>query len=213
MEKSINVLERLASALGRKDQVPNQELAEELATIQDKAGIKTLVENLGAKKAIANDCIKVLYEVGERNPDLISGYVDEFVALLTHKNNRLQWGAMTALYWAAQAKPDKVYAQIVTILSAAEHGSVITRDYAVNILIHLASLPKYAQDAFSLLVEQLVNCPVNQLPMYAERALPVVTTQNEKRFIETLEKRLIEVEKDSKRKRLEKVIKKANTNK
>ena len=45
--------------------------------------------------------------------------------------------------------------------------------------------------------------------MYAELALPIITDPNKKKFSEILQSRLNEVEKESKRKRLEKVIKKS----
>ena len=43
-----------------------------------------------------NDCIKV-YEVSEISAALIADYANNFIALLDHKNNRLQWGAMTVI--------------------------------------------------------------------------------------------------------------------
>jgi hypothetical protein len=65
-----SVFDRLASVLGRKDQAPNQELARELATDRNEHAIKELLENLFHEtKAIQNDCIKVLYEVGALEPD------------------------------------------------------------------------------------------------------------------------------------------------
>lgn len=210
MEKTVNVLERLASALGRKDEKPNQKLAEEIVAAEDTVSIKILINGLQQKKAVAHDCIKVLYEIGERNPVLIASYLEEFMKLLKHKNNRLQWGGMVALYWIAQTKPAEIYNHIVDILAAVASGSVITRDYAVNILIHLASLPAYTSNALSLLIEQLVQSPVNQLPMYAERALPVITQESKERFLNTLTTRLNDIDKESKRKRVEKVIKKVN---
>jgi 3-dehydroquinate dehydratase len=61
----MSVLNRLAHSLGRRDEVPNQELARELAAKKNKAGIKEIAENLWNKdKNIQADCIKVLYEVG-----------------------------------------------------------------------------------------------------------------------------------------------------
>ncbi|HAS44995.1 MAG TPA: hypothetical protein DCS93_31225 [Microscillaceae bacterium] len=210
MEKSVNVLDKLASALGQRDEAPNIALAEAIATTEDQEAIAALVGGLQQKKATANDCIKVLYEIGERKPALIVDYLEDFKALLFHKNNRLQWGAMTALYWISKAKPDKVYAHLVQIMEAADKGSVITRDYAINILIELASCAPYANDAQDLLLEQFRQSPVNQLPMYAERALPIITEAYRTRFAEVLIQRLNDVEKASKRKRLEKVLKHLN---
>ncbi|MNY40032.1 hypothetical protein D3C86_1747480 [compost metagenome] len=114
---------------------------------------------------------------------------------------------MTALSSITLHDPAAIVEQLVKIIDAADNGSVITKDQAVAILIKLGSMDKYAEDAFSLLVEQLKSCPTNQLPMYAENAKPIVNEQNKEFFINTLSSRLNEIEKESKRKRVEKVIK------
>ena len=55
-------------------------MAEELCRSTDTAGIKEIVVGfIGEDKAIANDCIEVLYEIGERKPELIADYVYEFI--------------------------------------------------------------------------------------------------------------------------------------
>lgn len=205
----MSVLEKLASSLGRRDEVPNQKLAKQIADKKDKKAVQELVENLKNKnKDIQNDCIKVLYEIGECKPALIAEYANEFFALLNHKNNRLQWGAMTAINSITLANPKLVYASIAKIVAAADKGSVITKDYAVNILISLCSVNQYADNAFALLNEQLLQSPTNQLPMYAEKAIPIINESNKNVFIKTLASRLDDIEKDTKRKRVEKVIKK-----
>ena len=57
----MTVLNRLASSLDSRDQVPNQELAKAIAEKNEKEAVKELVENLLNKStAIQNDCIKVL---------------------------------------------------------------------------------------------------------------------------------------------------------
>jgi len=180
-----------------------------VAAAKDKTAVRELVDNLSNKnKDIQNDCIKVLYEIGETAPSLIASYSSEFLALLDHKNNRLQWGAMTALSSITLEDPETIYASLPKIIEAANKGSVITKDYAVNILIRLCSLKQYAQGAFTLLNEQLLGSPVNQLPLYAERAMPVINNANSKQFIRTLTLRLADMDKESKRKRVERVIKK-----
>ncbi|MEX0315421.1 MAG: hypothetical protein AB3N18_14690, partial [Allomuricauda sp.] len=190
------------------DEVPNQELANEIVLTQDKGAVKKLVENLTNKKAIQNDCIKVLYEIGQQAPKLISNYIDEFIVQLGSKNNRLQWGAMTALGTITGERPNEIYAALPTILSVADKGSVITKDHAVNILIKLCSIDGYADNAFHLLMEQLLKSPTNQLPMYAERAIPIINDKNKVLFTKTLKSRLDDIEKETKRKRVEKILKK-----
>ncbi|MCB9264683.1 MAG: hypothetical protein H6558_06645 [Lewinellaceae bacterium] len=203
----MSILHKLSSSLGRRDEVPNQELAREVAGAEDKKAIKELVDNLANKsKAIQNDCIKVLYEVGALKPGLIAGYTPHFLPLLQSKNNRLQWGAMTALNYISNLKPEEIYAHLSQILAAADKGSVITRDNAVGILINLAARPEYKEEALPLLLEQIQSSPPNQVPMYAERALPVIDAQQREEFVSTLQSRLEDMEKESKRKRVEKVI-------
>ncbi|WP_420603597.1 hypothetical protein [Flagellimonas sp.] len=74
----MSVIDKLSSSLNRRDEVPNQELAKEIVLSQDKEAVKVLIENLSNKKAIQNDCIKVLYEIGEQAPQLISAHINEF---------------------------------------------------------------------------------------------------------------------------------------
>ena len=86
----MSILNKLASALDRRDELPNEELAKQIADKNDNEAVKELVANLSNKrKDIQNDCIKVLYEIGERKPALIAAYAKEFIDLLASRNNRL----------------------------------------------------------------------------------------------------------------------------
>jgi len=205
----MSVINKLATSLNRRDEVPNQELAKQIAGKNNKAAVQELIDNLSNKnKDIQSDCIKVLYEIGELKPALLAPYAKDLIALLSSKNNRLQWGAMTALNTITAEEPKMIYSALPKIIAAADGGSVITKDHAVNILINLCSVKQYAEAAFTLLIEQLLNSPTNQLPMYAEKAMPVINEKNKTAFIKTLSSRLNDIEKDTKRKRVEKVIKK-----
>lgn len=203
----MSILDKLASALGRRDEVPNQELAQQLIMSSDKNAIKLLVENLKNRdKHIQSDCIKVLYEIGEHEPKLIAPYANDFINLLKSKNNRLVWGAMTALDGIASVNPKDIYDNLAAILDAADKGSVITKDHGVSILIKLAAIKDYTTDALVLLLDTLKGCATNQLPMYAESAAPVVIETHKKDYVKVLTSRLGDIEKESKRKRVEKVI-------
>ena len=94
------------------------------------------------------------------------------------------------------------------IIEVADKGSVITNDHCVGILITLCSTKEYREGAFALLIERLKISPVNQLPMYAENALPIVNSKNKTTFIKILHSRLPDIDKDTKRIRIEKIIKK-----
>ena len=204
----MNVIDKLACSLGQRSEVPNIELAGEIVKKKDKKAVTVLIGLLSQKnKDIQNDAVKVLYEIGETDPGLISAYLKNFLDLLDHKNNRLQWGAMTAINSIVPEDPDAVYRSLPRIIEAADKGSVITKDNAVNILVRLGALKKYADDSLFLLSEQLKKAFINQLPMYAERMLPLITEKNKAAFIKILRSRIIEIEKESGRKRVEKLIK------
>ncbi|MGG0176831.1 hypothetical protein [Gottfriedia acidiceleris] len=206
----MTVIEKLASSIGRRDEEPNIELAIKVVDHNDENAVKELIENLSNKsKSIQNDCIKVLYEIGERKPSLLTEYIDQLFLLLDSKNNRLQWGAMTAINSITNVAPEKIFSKIEKIIEVGDKGSVITKDQVVNILIKLCSSKVYEKQAFKLLIEQLVKSPTNQLPMYAERSMPIINGENKKLFVEILTSRLDDIEKETKRKRVEKVILKA----
>jgi len=207
----MSVLNRLSSSLGRRDEVPNQELAQDLAARKDKAGIREVAENLWTRdRNIQADCIKVLYEVGSIDPGLIAAYTEDFARLLRSKNNRLVWGGMTALAEVAKTDPDAIYPHLDAIKKAKETGSVITVDHAISALAHTAIKEEYNQLIFPYLVKHLSGCRPKELPQHAEKTLPAVNASNKADFIKVLEKRLEDLS-GSGRARVKKVIKQANT--
>jgi len=204
----MNVLEELASAKGRRDERPNVLLARRLATGKEPDAISTLVDALEkGTKAIQGDAIKVLYEIGEVAPSLITPHTRKFAALLQHPNNRLAWGAMTALDAIASERPADVHAYLDDILAAAGSGSVITRDHAVAILVRLCGVARYRPKAFGELLRMLKSSPVNQLPMYAERVATVSKGSDREALRRLLDLRVKDLQKDSQKKRLLKVLK------
>jgi uncharacterized protein YfcZ (UPF0381/DUF406 family) len=205
----MSILPKLASALGRRDEIPNQQLAAEIVKKNDKKAVTELIENLNNKnKQIKSDCIKTLYEIGEIKPALISDHIPAFKTLLKHKDNRMIWGGMSALDRICSVNPAGIYKILPHILDAADTGTVITKDNAVSILTRLASDKRYANEALPLLLEQLRNCASNQLAMYAENAIAVIPDNHKKDFIHMLTRRIPGIEKETKQKRIEKVIKK-----
>ena len=188
----MSVIDKLAHSLGRRDEVPNQELAHELAAKKDKKGIREIAENLWNKdKNIQADCIKVLYEVGVLEPNLIAEYADDFVKCLRSKNNRLAWGGMTALAEVAKANPDMVFKNLNAIKKAKETGSVITVDNAISTLAYTAAAnAKYNEAIFPYLLNHLSSCRPKEVPQHSEKTLPAVNASNKNEFIKVLEKRM-----------------------
>jgi hypothetical protein len=188
----MSILNRIASLQNRRDEVPNQELARHLAAGRDKTGIHEIAENLwNKKKDIQSDCIKVLYEIGYIEPELITGYAEDFIKLLKSKNNRLAWGAMIALSATAKVDPETIFKNLDVIKKAKETGSVISVDNAVSVLAITASAKQqYNKAIFPDLLSHLSTCRPKEVPQHAERTFPAVNAGNKNEFIKVLEKRM-----------------------
>lgn len=202
-----SILPLLASSLSRRDEHPNIDLAQRIVDENNSAAVAELVENLSNKsKDIRFDCIKTLYEIGARKPGLIAEYVHHFLNLLDSKENRLQWGGMTALSTIAQSKPAELFEALGKIIDTADKGTVVTRDHSMKIMAQLAQVDAYNEDVVPLMIEQVLASPVNQLPMYVEFTAPVVRSGQEEEFIAAIQTRLAELDLEPKRRRLEKVL-------
>lgn len=201
----MSVLGRLASALGRNDERPNVELAETLAASPDAAAVAELVAALDGPAALANDAIKVLYELGERRPELVALYAEEFIAQLGSRNNRMVWGALSAIDTVATVRAEEVIVALDTILAAADAGSVIAKDKANAILVKLA-MAGHGDQVLPILISRLGDAAPNQFPTYAEQIATVVDAEQKPRLIEVLEARLPGVEGSAKRSRVEKLL-------
>lgn len=198
---------RLASTLGRRDEQPNIELAEDLAQSGNRNGVQELVDILTNGKGPAkSDAIKVLYEVGERDPSLIVDHTDALLGLLEARNNRLVWGALTALACICRIAPDRIFAQLELILAAADKASVIAKDQAFAILVNLVAREGYADQVIPITLSRLQSAATNQLPMYAEQAARTMPAESRGALRTVLESRLNDEMPASKRKRIEKVL-------
>jgi hypothetical protein len=187
----MSVLNRIAYLQNRRDEVPNQELARELAEQKDRAGIREIAENLWNRdKNIQADCVKVLYEIGYLDPSLIADYADDYLKLLRSRNNRLVWGGMIALSTVADLKADVIHAHLDEILKAMHAGSVITVDNAVKTLALAASNEAYRPAIFPHLLEHLRTCRPKDVPQHSEKSLPAVDASNKAVFMAVLEKRV-----------------------
>lgn len=203
------MIERIASNLRRSDEEPNIELAILLCTTKNTEGIKEIVYGLKYKNTqIANDCIKVLYEIGEREPELISEYVYDFIQLLKSKNNRLVWGSMTALSKIAYLKPEEIYNNLDSVIKAYENGSVITVDNAISVFAEICKInDKYEKVVCKLIFKHLETCRPKEVAQHSERAFICVNSNNSKEFMDVLLKRKESLT-DTQIKRVNKLIKK-----
>ncbi len=207
----MSVLQRIAYYQNRRDEAPNQQLARELAAARDKNGVREIAKNLWNENAhVSNDCLKVLYEIGYLEPALIAPYVNDFLKLLTQKNNRLVWGSMIALSTIAALQAAAVFKRVGEIMCVIERGSVITRDNGIKTLAIVAAQSEtYRKKIFPYLVKQLKACRPKEIPQYAEHIVVAVNTKNRNEFVRALERRLPEMP-PSRAARIRRVIKKVN---
>jgi hypothetical protein len=188
----MSVLNQIAYFQDRRDEVPNQELAHRLAETQDRAGIQEIAGNLrNDNAAIQSDCIKVLYEIGYLDPQLIASYAAYFLDLLHSRHNRLVWGSMIALSTIAGPAADAIDPRRAEVMRAMEQGSVITVDAGVATLAGLAATSAERRQAiFPYLLEHLRTCRPKDVPQHAEKIVVAVDASHRDEFIRTLERRL-----------------------
>jgi hypothetical protein len=206
------VLNKIAHFQNRRDEVPNQELARQLAQQEDREGIREIAENLWNEESdIQADCIKVLYEIGYLKPELVAGYASSYIRLLKSRNNRLVWGGMIALSTVAKLAADELEAHVPEILRVMARGSVITVDSGVLTLASIASTSKERREViFPHLLQHLRSCRPKDVPQHSEKSLAAVDGDNKEAFIAVLEKRLEDLT-GAQQKRVRKVIKEAGT--
>jgi hypothetical protein len=205
----MSVLNQIAFYQNRRDEIPNQELARQLADDRDKTGIKEIAENLWTKnKNVQSDCLKVLYEIGYIDPDLIADYVEDFLSLLESRNNRMVWGAMIALGSIAGTRPHEIWAKIDDVLHVFDQGSLITVVWGFRVLAAVAAADEtYSQKLFPILIAQLQKCIPRDVPTHAESMLCAVNPGNQPEFLAVLAARQPEMS-PAQASRLKKVIRK-----
>jgi hypothetical protein len=205
---SMSVLNKISYFQKRRDEVPNQELARELVETKNNKGIQEMVENLWNKnKSVRSDCLKVLYEIGYINPNLIAEYVDEFLKLLKDKENRMVWGAMIGLATIAEQRPREIWQHIDDVIEVIDQGTLITFVWGIKTLARVAATDKkYRQKLFPVLIGYLQKCFPRDLPLHAESVRCAVDQSNLAEFLAVLEARQVEL-KPSQLARLKKLIK------
>ena len=184
----MSVIRRIAYFQGRGDERPNQDLARSLARSRNREAIREIAENLHSpNRNIQSDCLKVLYEIGYLNPSLIAGYVDEFLDLLTSKNNRTVWGGMIALATVSPLKPGAIGKRLGEVVQAVEGGTLITVVWGVKVLATVAGAERrFRAKSLPVLKRVLTSCLPRDVPMHAESILTVIDVADRKPFLAIL---------------------------
>lgn len=186
----MTVLQRIAFFQNRRDEVPNQELAHQLAAAGDREGIREIAENLWNEEPnVQSDCLKVLYEIGYLNPSLIASYGQDFLKLLGSRNNRLVWGAMIALSTIAKIKSEDIFPHADEIIQVMAAGTVITNDAGMRTLAGIAGQKDaYRARLLPYLLERFSNSRPVDAPRYAEIILAAVGPAEKADFLARLDR-------------------------
>lgn len=190
----MSYIEKTAYHRNIRNEIPNQELAKELAETDNIDGVNEIAEYLYDKnKSISSDCIKVLYETGYLKPELIQQHVDVFLDLLSSKINRMVWGGMIALSTIAQLKADEIFQKIDFVLDIIVKGTVITQVSGIMTLVGVALADKkYKEKLLPILFDYLEKCRPVDFAKRTETILPLIISEDEKFVIE----RIIEIKKE-----------------
>jgi hypothetical protein len=191
----MSVLNKIAYFQNRRDEVPNQELAKTLTANKDRKGIREIAANLWNKNPqVQSDCLKVLYEIGFRKPELVAAFAGDFLKLLQSKNNRLVWGGMIALSAIAEIKAGEIFLHVNAIKRAMANGSVITLDNGIKTLAIIASKgERHQKQLFPFLLKYLASCRPKDVPQYAEKILVAANAKNKKALLKALNHRLVDL--------------------
>ncbi len=207
----MSISEKLTSHRGKRNKEQNKTLAREIADNDLTGSVAELVELLDHKdNAVQSDAIELLYETGYLKPELIKPHIEKFTELLAGRNNRLVWGAMIALSSIAGTAPKEIFGKLEKIKPAIDRGSVITKDAGVLLLAHCAAVEDQKEKVLPLLLNELSICPPKQLPQYLEKSLIAVDGRNKEKFTGLINRRIGEINKESRVKRIEKVLKEIN---
>ena len=164
------VLNRIAFYQNRRDEVPNQELARDLAERRDLAGIKEIIGNINSKNHnVRSDCLKVLYEVAYRKPKLVAPHAKVFLDLLEDKNNRMVWGAMIALGTIAAFNSKPIWDQRARIFKAIDAGSLITFVWGIRTIAGIAAKStSRIKEVMPKMQKYLRTCKARDVPTHLE---------------------------------------------
>lgn len=176
----------------RRDEQANLALALQLAQQPQKEAVCQLVRLLDSSEpALQIDAIKVLYELGQRDPQQIAPYYKEFLALLKSKNNRLVWGGMIALGCVAPLDADVLFSASSELVKHLHAGTTITKDHAVLALAGIAQgQPAYARVILPQIFEHLRTCRPSSLAQHAEKTALAVNQEFTAEFVHLLQARL-----------------------
>ena len=206
----MSYINKIAFHQGIRSEVPNQELAKELSDSEDRKGIKEIASFLYDKNSsVASDCIKVLYEIGYLKPKLIQDYYQNFIDLLSSKNNRMVWGGMIGLATVSELKADEIMPKLDFIVDVTKKGTVITQVWGVYTLIGMAkSNAKNKTKLMPVIYDFLENSRPVDLGKRLESMLALFVTKEEKEIAHNIVQMKMDQLSEAQSKKVQRISKK-----
>ena len=204
-----NVINRLSSAMDRRDQGPNEAIAQEVVASGNPDLLQEVVQVILSNNPVRlkNDAVMVLMAISRIKPGILLEQTRLLISLLDSKSNRQVWGSMIALANMAPMVREDIKPYLAKILRAMDEGTVVTRDHGFTILTELYK-DDPSGDLLALINEQLLNAPPNQVGQYTEKFMEVVRKEDLSSCIATLEVRAQELTNEHHLKRLGKNLRK-----
>ncbi|RYD97986.1 MAG: hypothetical protein EOP54_09150 [Sphingobacteriales bacterium] len=156
-----------------------------------KEWINTLEKGKFIEKMVA---AKALKQISEHTPEVLVPCYPAFLKILADKNVKVAWATLFLLTPMAVLKPELAFENLGLFAQIADGDSVIARDQYVKILTELATHAVYKETCLTLLLDEVLKAPVNQLPAYAKSAVSVIDREHAKPLKGLIISRLPEVE-------------------
>ncbi|HEY0839501.1 MAG TPA: hypothetical protein VGD74_04895 [Vulgatibacter sp.] len=174
----MKVLDRLASAQGRRTQEPNEEVAG--LCLEAPELLEQIASGLtGADARLAGDCAEVMTKVAEKDPRAVTPYAGTLVSALGHRNGRVRWESAHALALVADAAAETVEAALPTLEGLVRnHEGVIVRDYAIDAIGRWGTTsPSRATRAWGILRDALHSWGGRHAPRILGHGAALVAAQ------------------------------------
>ena len=206
----MSISDHLAYSQGRKDQIPNKLLAQEITSTEDSERLVELIQFIESKphRRLQMDATLTVAYVGDLLPKMLVPHIDFLIEKLKDPIDRVAWGSMIALSHVSPLVIDQMYEHLPEILDAMDMGSIVGRDHGYQVLVNLYKEDRYASDMLFILLEQIRKAPSNQLGQYTERLMEVIKQGDKPELIMALEERRLDLTNEYHLKRLTKNLKK-----
>ncbi len=187
----MTVLERIAYYQGRRDEVPNQQLARALARRKDTAGIREIARNLNnPNRSVQSDCLKVLYEIGYLDPGTDRRLRRRVSGSAGEQEQPDGVGEHDRARDDRPAEGQVIGSRLDEVLAALDRGTVITVVWGVRTLAGVAGASRSDRPRIlPHLLRRLETCLPRDVPTHALSCFPAIDDASRDRFLAVLERR------------------------